>query len=112
MGTPTDARSQDFRVPSLKGTTDSGEGEKEFSRRSTPGEEEKKTPRQEKEKTGADDIPAIQGGLAGESRDPETSIFRHDPGGSWLNKRLTKDIDQHGQFGSTGVLNGKWTPQN
>ncbi|KAJ1088820.1 hypothetical protein NDU88_001975 [Pleurodeles waltl] len=87
MKTPTDARYQYFRVLSLKGTTDSGDEFKEFPRRSTPGEEEKKTPRQEKEKTEADDVPAIQGGRAGESRDPETSIFRHDPGGSWLNKR-------------------------
>ncbi|KAJ1088819.1 hypothetical protein NDU88_001974 [Pleurodeles waltl] len=86
MGTPTDARYQDFRVPSLKGTTDSGDEEKEFPRRSTPGKEENKAPQQEEEKTEADDIPAIQGGRAGESRDPETSIFHHDSGGSWLNK--------------------------
>ncbi|XP_069075472.1 vomeronasal type-2 receptor 26-like [Pleurodeles waltl] len=85
MGTPTDARYADFWVPSQKGTTDSGAERKEFSRRTPPGEEEKETPRQEK--TEADDAQENQGGRAeGESRGPETSIFRHDPGGSWLNK--------------------------
>ncbi|KAJ1198341.1 hypothetical protein NDU88_002182 [Pleurodeles waltl] len=87
MGTPTDTRYADFRVPSQKGTTDSGVAGKEFSRRMPPGEEEKETPRQEK--TEADEAQENQGGNAeGESCDPETSTFRHDPGGSWLNKAI------------------------
>ncbi|KAJ1159842.1 hypothetical protein NDU88_000346 [Pleurodeles waltl] len=62
MGTPTDAHYVDFRVPSQKGTTDSGAGGKEFSRRTPPGEEEKETPRQEE--TEADDAQENQGGRA------------------------------------------------
>ncbi|KAJ1138243.1 hypothetical protein NDU88_004634 [Pleurodeles waltl] len=53
MGTPTDARCADFRIPSEKGTTDSGGDGKEFSRRTPPGAETQETPRQEETK--ADD---------------------------------------------------------
>ncbi|KAJ1150003.1 hypothetical protein NDU88_002801 [Pleurodeles waltl] len=85
MGTPTDARCVDFRIPSQKGTMDSGGDGKEFSRRTPRGEDTQEMPRQEKSE--ADDAQGTRKGRAeGESRDPETSTYRHDPGGSWLNK--------------------------
>ncbi|KAJ1117294.1 hypothetical protein NDU88_005494 [Pleurodeles waltl] len=100
MGTPTDARKDDLRVPSQKGKTDSDKGWKEFSWRTLPGEE-KETPRKEQKE--ADDAQTDRERRAeGESRYPETSACRHDPGGSWLNKvpradaikRPKKDTDQ------------------
>ncbi|KAJ1155074.1 hypothetical protein NDU88_007810 [Pleurodeles waltl] len=50
MGTPTDARGDDFQVPSQKGKRDSGKGRKEFPR-GTPPREEKETPPQEEKET-------------------------------------------------------------
>ncbi|KAJ1204445.1 hypothetical protein NDU88_008223 [Pleurodeles waltl] len=38
-------------------------------------------PRTEDEKTEADEVPVTSGEHSGETRDPEKSTFRHDPGG-------------------------------
>ncbi|KAJ1211757.1 hypothetical protein NDU88_007113 [Pleurodeles waltl] len=50
-----------------------------------PGPEEDKTPRAEE--AGPEEIPAYRRDRELGSRDSDKSISRHDPGGSWLNKR-------------------------
>ncbi|KAJ1156100.1 hypothetical protein NDU88_008825 [Pleurodeles waltl] len=100
MGTPTDARGDDFRVPSQKGRRDSEKGRKEFppgtpprvekettpqEQRETTPQEQKETPQEEKENPNEAQEDR-EGRAEGESTDPETSTCRHDPGGSWLNK--------------------------
>ncbi|KAJ1125312.1 hypothetical protein NDU88_003744 [Pleurodeles waltl] len=79
MGTPTDAWNPEIRVPALKEMTDSMYGEEECSPRTTPTEEDRKTPRTptEEEEDEPDEIPGTGRESAEKTRVPERSNFRH-----------------------------------
>ncbi|KAJ1138954.1 hypothetical protein NDU88_005333 [Pleurodeles waltl] len=81
MGTPPNVREAEFRSPALKERKDSGREAEESSGQTPKTEDARETPRGERE-----DRQALERREGGESRAPETSIGRHDPGGSWLTK--------------------------
>ncbi|KAJ1201308.1 hypothetical protein NDU88_005121 [Pleurodeles waltl] len=75
MGTPPNVREAEFRSTSLKERKDSGRGAEESFKQTPKTEDAGEMPQGEKE-----DRQALERREGGESRVPETSIGRHDPG--------------------------------
>ncbi|KAJ1209898.1 hypothetical protein NDU88_005269 [Pleurodeles waltl] len=88
MGTPSDASDADFQIRERKETTDFKEGEFRAEPRKT---EEERPPDAEREVFGPDKTPKTREADSTRSRDTTVYKSRHDPGGSWLNKRESRD---------------------
>ncbi|KAJ1175833.1 hypothetical protein NDU88_001118 [Pleurodeles waltl] len=85
MGTPSDASETDCRIQERKPSTDFTEGEPCTEPRKT---EEKRPPDAEREFPGPAQTPETCEAASRGTR--ETMVYkpRHDPGGSWLYKRM------------------------
>ncbi|KAJ1100541.1 hypothetical protein NDU88_005623 [Pleurodeles waltl] len=104
MGTPSDAPDPDFWVSLQKETTDSREEESPIERKK---KEPRGTPQAEKEPDGPERITEPRGGVPNRSQDLKPCTPCHDPGGSWLTKKLIGPVwDAAVDPAQTALMNG------